>query len=143
MALMQEFKKFAAQGNVLDMAVGIIIGGAFGKIIGSLVEDILMPPVGLLLGQVDFTSLFINLSSTAYESIAKAKEAGAPTLNVGLFLNTIVNFVIVAFAIFMLVRQFNRMKAAPEPAPTEPPPLPPPTKDQELLTEIRDLLKRR
>jgi large conductance mechanosensitive channel len=141
MALLQEFKKFAVQGNVLDMAVGIIIGGAFGKIISSLVEDLLMPPIGLLLGKVDFSNLFINLSGVTYESIAKAKEAGAPTLNVGLFLNTVINFVIVAFAIFMLVQQFNRMKAQPEPAPAAPPPLP--TKDQELLTEIRDLLKRR
>jgi large conductance mechanosensitive channel len=99
-----------------------------------------MPPIGLLLGKVDFSNLFINLSGTVYQSIAKAKEAGAPTLNVGLFLNTVINFVIVAFAIFMLVQQFNRLKAKPEPAPTEPPP---PTKDQELLAEIRDLLKRR
>lgn len=143
MALLQEFKKFAVQGNVLDMAVGIIIGVAFGKVVSSLVEDLLMPPIGLLLGKVDFSNLFINLSGVAYESIAKAKEAGAPTLNVGLFLNAVINFVIVAFAIFMLVQQFNRLKAKPdEPAPAEPPP-PPPTKDQELLTEIRDLLKRR
>lgn len=121
MALLQEFKKFAVQGNVLDMAVGIIIGGAFGKIVSSLVEDMLMPPIGMLLGQVDFASLFINLSGTAYESLAKAKEAGAPTLNVGLFLNTIINFVFVAFAVFMLVQQFNRVKKAPEPAPAGPP----------------------
>jgi large conductance mechanosensitive channel len=142
MALLQEFKKFAVQGNVLDMAVGIIIGAAFGKIIASLVEDIIMPPIGLLLGKVDFSSLFINLSGAAYESLAKAKEAGAPTLNVGLFLNSIINFVIVAFAIFLIVQQFNRLKAKPEPAPAAPPSPPPLTKDQELLAEIRDLLKR-
>src|SRR5262245_24485651 len=116
MSMLQEFRKFAVQGNVLDMAVGIIIGAAFGKIVTSLVEDIIMPPIGLSLGKVDFSSLFVNLSGTAYDSIAKAKEAGAPTLNVGLFLNTIINFVIVAFAIFLLVRQFNRMKSQPEPA---------------------------
>jgi large conductance mechanosensitive channel len=119
--MLQEFKKFAVQGNVLDMAVGIIIGVAFGKIITSLVEDIIMPPIGLLLGKVDFSSLFVNLSGTAYDSIAKAKEAGAPTLNVGLFLNTIINFLIVAFAIFLLVRQFNRMRSQPEPVPAGPP----------------------
>src|SRR5260221_9702812 len=88
MALFQEFKKFAVQGNVVDLAVGIIIGAAFGKIISSLVEDIIMPPIGLLLGKVDFSSLFISLTGAPYESLAKAKEAGAPTLNIGLFLNT-------------------------------------------------------
>jgi len=121
MALLQEFKKFAVQGNVLDMAVGIIIGAAFGRIISSLVEDIIMPPIGLLLGKVDFSSLFINLSGTPYESLAKAKEAGAPTLNIGLFLNHVINFLIVAFAIFLLVQQFNRLKRQPEPAPAGPP----------------------
>lgn len=121
MALLQEFKKFAVQGNALDLAVGIIIGGAFGKIVSSLVEDIIMPPIGLLLGKVDFSSLFINLSGTAYDSLAKAKEAGAPTLNIGLFLNTIINFAIVAFAIFLIVQQFNRLKRQPEPAPAGPP----------------------
>jgi len=121
MALLQEFKKFAVQGNALDMAVGIIIGAAFGKIVSSLVEDVLMPPIGLLLGKVDFSNLFINLSGTAYESLAKAKEAGAATINVGLFVNNLINFVIVAFAIFLLVQQFNRLKKQPEPAPAGPP----------------------
>ena len=121
MALLQEFKDFAMRGNVLDMAVGIIIGAAFGKIVSSLVEDVLMPPIGLLLGNVDFSNLFINLSGTAYDSLAKAKEAGAPTLNLGMFLNQIINFVIVAFAVFVLVQQVNRFKAKPAPAPVEPP----------------------
>ena len=121
MALLQEFKDFAMRGNVLDMAVGIIIGAAFGKIVSSLVEDMLMPPIGLLLGNVDFSNLFINLSGTAYDSLAKAKEAGAPTLNFGMFLNNIINFVIVAFAVFVLVQQVNRFKAKPAPAPVDPP----------------------
>lgn len=119
MAMWQEFKNFAMRGNALDMAVGIIIGAAFGKIVSSLVEDVLMPPIGLLLGKVDFSNLFINLSGTAYDSLAKAKEAGAPTLNVGLFLNNVINFVIVAFAIFLLIQQFNRLR--PKPAPEGPP----------------------
>jgi large conductance mechanosensitive channel len=121
MAFLQEFKKFALRGNALDMAVGIIIGAAFGKIISSLVEDILMPPIGLLLGKVDFSSLFINLSGTAYDSLVKAKEAGAPTLNIGLFLNNVINFIIVAFAVFLLVQQFNRLIRTAEPAPEGPP----------------------
>jgi large conductance mechanosensitive channel len=121
MAFLQEFKKFAMRGNALDMAVGIIIGAAFGKIISSLVEDILMPPIGLLLGKVDFSNLFINLSGTAYDSLVKAKEAGAPTLNIGLFLNNVINFIIVAFAVFVLVQQFNRLVRKPEPAPEGPP----------------------
>jgi large conductance mechanosensitive channel len=121
MALFQEFKKFAIQGNVIDLAVGIIIGVAFGKIIASLVEDIIMPPIGLLLGKVDFSSLFISLTGVPYESIAQAKAAGAPTLNIGLFLNTVINFVIVAFAIFMLVQWINRLKRQPAPAHAGPP----------------------
>jgi len=121
MALLQEFKNFAVKGNALDMAVGIIIGASFGKIVSSLVEDVLMPPIGLLLGRVDFSNLFINLSGTVYETLAQAKEAGAPTLNIGLFLNNIISFVIVAFAVFLLVQQFNRLKTKPELAPDEPP----------------------
>jgi large conductance mechanosensitive channel len=119
--MFNEFKKFAIQGNVMDMAVGVIIGAAFGKIVASLVEDILMPPIGLLLGKVDFSNLFLNLSGGAYESVAQAKAAGAATLNYGIFLNNIINFLIVAFAIFMVVKQINRLKAAP------PPPAGPPT----------------
>ena len=115
--MLKEFKEFAMRGNVLDMAIGIIIGAAFGKIVTSFVGDILMPPVGLILGKVDFSNLFINLSGKSYATIAEAKAAGAATLNVGLFLNSVIDFVIVAFAIFLLVRQINRMKRQPEPAP--------------------------
>jgi len=115
--MFKEFKEFAMKGNVMDMAVGIIIGAAFGKIITSFVGDVLMPPIGLLLGNVDFSNLFVNLSGTAYPSIAAAKEAGAATLNYGLFLNTVIDFLIVAFAIFMVVKQMNRLKRAEAPAP--------------------------
>ena len=114
--MLKEFKEFAMRGNVLDMAVGIIIGAAFGKIVGSLVDDIIMPPVGRMLGHVDFSNLFISLSGTDYPSLKAAKEAGAATLNYGLFLNTIVNFLIVAFAIFLLLRMVNRWLAKPAPA---------------------------
>lgn len=114
--MLKEFKEFAMRGNVLDMAVGIIIGAAFGKIITSFVSDILMPPLGLLLGKVDFSSLFISLSGQ-YPSLAAAKAAGAPTLNYGMFLNTVLDFAIVAFAVFMLIRQVNRFLPKPAPAP--------------------------
>jgi large conductance mechanosensitive channel len=137
--MLQEFKAFAMRGNVLDMAVGIIIGGAFGKIVASFVEDVLMPPIGLLLGKVDFSNLFINLSGRDFPSLEAAKAAGAATLNYGMFLNTVINFLIVAFAIFLLIKQVNRFAAKKEEAPAAPPP---PTKDQELLAEIRDLLKK-
>ena len=112
--MLKEFKEFAMRGNVVDMAVGIIIGAAFGKIVNSFVSDILMPPIGVLLGKVDFANLFLNLSGKSYESLTSAKAAGAATLNYGLFLNTMVDFVIVAFAIFLLIRQVNRLKAKPE-----------------------------
>ena len=114
--MFREFREFAVRGNVLDMAVGIIIGAAFGKIVGSLVEDILMPPIGRLLGRVDFSNLFLSLSGQHYDTLATAKAAGAATLNYGVFLNTVINFLIVAFAVFLLVRQVNRMKK-PQPAP--------------------------
>ncbi|MBZ5528602.1 MAG: large-conductance mechanosensitive channel protein MscL [Acidobacteriia bacterium] len=111
--MLKEFKAFAMKGNVLDMAVGIIIGAAFGKIVSSFVEDVMMPPLGRLIGHVDFSNLFINLSGKSYETLAAAKAAGAATLNIGLFLNTVINFVIVAFAVFLLVRQVNRWTAPP------------------------------
>ncbi|MGC9397360.1 MAG: large conductance mechanosensitive channel protein MscL [Anaerolineae bacterium] len=116
----QEFKKFVMRGNVFDLAVGIIIGGAFGKIVTSFVNDILMPPIGALLGNVDFTNLFINLSGQSYESLAAAQEAGAATINYGLFLNNVIDFLIVAFVIFLLIRQINRMKKEEPEAPAEP-----------------------
>lgn len=112
--MFKEFQEFAIKGNVIDMAVGIIIGAAFGKIVSSFVNDILMPPIGLLLGKVDFSNLFLNLSGKPYGSLAGAKSAGAATLNYGLFLNTVIDFVIVAFAIFLVVRQMNRLKRKPE-----------------------------
>jgi len=116
--MFKEFKEFAMRGNVLDLAIGIIIGGAFGKIITSFVNDLLMPPIGLLLGKVDFSNLYINLSGQVYPSLKAAKEAGAATINYGLFFNTVLDFIIVAFAIFLLVRQVNRWTAKPADAPT-------------------------
>ncbi len=115
--MIKEFKEFAMRGNVVDLAIGVIIGGAFGKIITSLVNDILMPPIGLLLGKVDFSNLYINLSGGEYASLAAAHEAGAATINYGTFLNTIMDFIIVAFVIFLLIRQINKLqKPAQKPA---------------------------
>ncbi len=114
--MLSEFKEFAVKGNVIDMAVGIIIGVAFGRIVTSLVEDTIMPPIGLLLGGIDFANLFVNLSGTDYATVAAAKAAGAATLNYGIFLNTIFNFLIIAFALFLVIRQLNALKK-PEPVP--------------------------
>jgi large conductance mechanosensitive channel len=120
----QEFKKFIMRGNVLDMAVGIIIGAAFGTVVKSLVDDIIMPPIGLLLGKVNFSNLFINLGPGSYDSLTAAQDAGAATINYGLFVNNIISFLIVAFAVFLVVRGVNRMQEAAkkkeEPAPAEP-----------------------
>jgi len=139
--MLKEFRDFAMRGNVLDMAIGVIIGGAFGKIVSSLVSDILMPPIGLLMGKVDFSSLFLNLSGTPQPSLAAAKAAGAPTLNYGVFLQSVFDFIIIAFVIFMFVKQVNRLKRE---APAAPPPPPPgPTNEEKLLMEIRDALKGR
>jgi len=113
--MLKEFKDFAMRGNVLDMAIGVIIGGAFGKIVSSLVSDVLMPPIGLLLGKVDFSSLFLNLSGTPQPSLTAAKAAGVPTINYGVFLQATFDFIIIAFVIFILVKQVNRLK---KPAPT-------------------------
>jgi large conductance mechanosensitive channel len=112
----KEFKEFAMRGSVLDLAVGVILGAAFGKIVGSMVDDILMPPIGRLLGKVDFSNLFINLSDKSFDTLAAAKAAGAPTLNYGNFINTVINFVIVAFCIFLVVRSVNKWLPKP-PAP--------------------------
>ncbi len=135
-----EFKEFAIKGNVIDLAVGIIIGGAFGKIVSSLVEDIIMPPIGMILGRVDFTNLYINLSGTPYLSLADAKKAGAATINYGVFFNNLLGFVIVAWAVFLLVKLINKLKRQEAQAPTLPPAGPTPS--EVLLTEIRDLLKK-
>jgi len=137
MKMLQEFKAFAMRGNVVDMAVGIIIGGAFGKIVASLVNDVLMPPIGKLLGGVDFTSLFIVLGEGTYESLEAAKTAGVATINYGVFINTIINFVIVAFAIFMMIKAMNVAKKKEAEVPQAPPA---PPRQEVLLEEIRDLL---
>ena len=113
--MLKEFKEFAMRGSVLDLAVGVIIGAAFGKVVSSLVEDVIMPPIGRLLGNVDFSNLFISLSDKSYDSLATAKAAGAPTLNYGNFINTVISFLIVAFAVFLLVRSVNQW--LPKPAP--------------------------
>lgn len=118
--MLKEFKEFVMRGNVVDMAVGIIIGAAFGKIVSSLVSDILMPPIGLLLGNMDFSNLFVNLSGKSYATLAEAKAAGAATISYGIFINHIIDFTIVAFAIFVLVRQINKLRRQPEAVPAEP-----------------------
>lgn len=134
--MFKEFKEFAMRGNVLDLAIGVIIGAAFGKIVTSFVGDVLMPPIGLLLGKINFSNLFIPLDGKHYVSLQSAKDAGAPTLNYGLFINSVIDFLIVAFVIFLVVKSLNRLrlKKAQEAAPAL-------TKEQELLSEIRDLLK--
>lgn len=118
--MLKEFKEFAMRGSVIDLAVGVVIGAAFGKIVSSLVDDILMPPIGRLLGHVDFSNLFLTLTDAHFDTLADAKKAGAPTLNYGLFLNNVINFLIVAFAIFLVVQQVNRWtkKSAPPAAPS-------------------------
>ncbi len=140
--MLKEFKEFAVKGNVLDMAVGIIIGAAFGTVVKSLVADVIMPPIGMLLGGVDFTNLFATIEAGTmpgpYETLAAAQEAGAVTVNYGVFINEIVAFTIVAFAVFMIVRSFNKLKRAEEEAPAAPPE---PTKEEVLLGEIRDILR--
>ena len=140
-AMLKEFKEFAMRGNVVDMAVGIIIGAAFGKIVTSFVNDIIMPPIGLLLGGADFSDIFITLSGEGdFATVEQAKEAGAVTMNLGLFINTLLDFVIVAFAIFIVIKQMNRLKKKEEEAPAAPPE---PPREEVLLEEIRDLLKSR
>jgi large conductance mechanosensitive channel len=136
--MLKEFRDFALKGNVLDMAIGIILGAAFGKVVSALVSDVLMPPVGLLVGNVDFSNLFVDLSGQSPPSLSAAKEAGLPVIAWGSWLNTIIDFIIVALAIFLVVKQVNRFRR------TSAPPAPPgPTKEETLLTEIRDILKGR
>jgi large conductance mechanosensitive channel len=138
--MLKEFKEFAMRGNVMDMAVGIIIGAAFGKIVTSLVNDVVMPPIGLLMGNVDFSNLFLNLTmGQTFASVAEAEAAGAPIVKYGIFINTVLDFVIVAFAIFLLIRSLNRLKRKQEAAP--PPVVPVPSAEEKLLAEIRDLLR--
>jgi large conductance mechanosensitive channel len=138
MNIFSEFKTFAMRGNAIDLAVGIVVGAAFTAIVNSLVKDIINPPLGMLLGGLDFSNFFIVLKGEPVTTLRDATDSGAVTLNYGLFLNAVINFIIVAFALFMVVRQINRL-TAPRPAPAAPPP--PPPEDVTLLREIRDLLK--
>ncbi len=143
--MLKEFKEFAMRGNVVDLAVGIIIGGAFSKIVDSLVKDVIMPPIGLILGNVDFSNLFLVLKQGSkapgpYETLKAAQDAGAVTMNFGLFFNVIISFLIVAFAVFLLIKGINRMKREEAAAPAVPAPTP---EDIVLLREIRDSLKSR
>lgn len=134
--MLKEFREFAMKGNVVDLAIGIIIGAAFGKIVTSFVNDLLMPPLSKLMGNVTFSDWFINLSGKHYETLKAAKDAGAPTINYGVFLSAIIDFVIVAFAVFLLVKGINSLKRKEEAKPA-----PEPSAEVKLLTEIRDALK--
>ncbi len=138
--MLKEFRAFVMRGNVLDLAVGIIIGTAFGAIVNSLVKDIIMPPIGLVLGRLDFSSLFVALDGKSYASLKAAQDAGAATLNYGLFITAVINFLVIAFAVFMIIRAANRLQKPKEEAPAAPPP---PSNEEKLLGEIRDLLKQR
>ena len=137
--MLKEFKEFAVKGNVMDMAIGIIIGAAFGTIIKSLVADIIMPVVGLLLGNVDFTNVFITLHGETHATLEAAKEAGAVTMNIGVFINALIAFLIVAWCMFIVVKAMNKLKREEEAAPAEPPA---PPRSEVLLEEIRDALKK-
>ncbi len=141
--MFKEFKEFAMRGNVIDLAVGVVIGAAFGKIVDSLVKDIIMPPIGMIVGKVDFANIFLVLNDGKipgpYATLADAQKAGAVTLNPGLFLNQLISFIIIAFAIFLVVKMINKLKREEAPAPAAPAPTP---EDVELLREIRDLLKK-
>jgi len=132
----QEFREFISRGNVVDLAVGVIIGGAFGKIVSSLVNDVIMPPIGALMKGINFNALFISLNGVSYKTLEDAKEMGAPVIGYGTFLNTIIEFLIVAACVFALVKVVNKIKRAEPPAPPAPP------KSELLLAEIRDLLKK-
>jgi large conductance mechanosensitive channel len=142
MSLIKEFKEFAMKGNVVDLAVGVVIGASFGKIVTSLVSDVIMPPIGKAMGNVNFTDLFVNLDSAKgpFVSLKAAKDAGAAVIAYGSFINTVIDFAIVAFCIFMLVKGINRLRRKAPPAPVVPPE---PTREEKILGEIRDLLKAR
>jgi large conductance mechanosensitive channel len=138
--MLQEFKTFIARGNAIDLAVGVVIGAAFGKIVNSLVNDLIMPPLGLLLGKMDFSQLFLSLDGKSYPTLAAAQEAAAPTLNYGSFITVVIQFVIIAWAIFLLVKAINTLKRNEAEKTTAPPE---PSGEEKLLVEIRDLLKQR
>jgi large conductance mechanosensitive channel len=135
--MLKEFKEFALRGNVVDMAVGIIIGAAFSTIVRSLVDDIVMPPIGVVTGGVDFSSIFIPLNGEHYDSLAQARQAGAPTVNIGLFINNVISFLIVAFVLFMAIKGMNQLRRKQE---EEPASEPPPSQEVQLLQQIRDAL---
>ena len=137
--MLKEFKEFAMRGNVIDLAVGVIIGAAFGKIVTSLVNDMIMPPIGLVLGKVDFSNLFLSLHGS-YNTLKEAEAAGAPVIKYGVFINNVIDFLIVAFVIFLLIRGINQLQRKKEEAPAAPAG---PTPTEKLLTEIRDELKAR
>ncbi len=138
--MLNEFKEFALRGNVVDMAVGIVIGAAFSTIVKSLVDDIIMPPIGVITGGVDFSNIFIPLNGKDYASLAAARQAGAPTINIGVFINNCISFLIVAFVLFMAIKAMNRLRRKQEEAPqTEPPP----SREVQLLEDIRDALVKR
>jgi len=137
LGIIGEFKEFASKGSVIDLAVGVIIGAAFGKIVSSLVNDVIMPPIGLLLGNVNFSNLFIDLSGKGYATLAEAQAASAPLIKYGSFINTLIEFIIIAFVIFMMVKQINKIKKTPPPA------TPQVKEEVKLLTEIRDELKKK
>ena len=139
MKIAQEFREFISRGDVIDLAVGVIIGAAFGKIVNSLVADIIMPPIGALLKGVNFSNLYFALDGKTYDTLSKAKEAGAPVISYGLFINQVIEFFIIAACVFALVKIVNQIKRAPAPAPAEPPA---PTRTEVLLEEIRDALKK-
>ncbi|HEX7034672.1 MAG TPA: large conductance mechanosensitive channel protein MscL [Pseudomonadales bacterium] len=141
--MLKEFREFAMRGNVVDMAVGIIIGAAFGRIVTSLVNDVVMPPIGLLMGKVDFSNLYVTLDGGDYPSLAAAEQAGAPLIKYGLFINNVLDFLIVAFVIFLVIRAMNNLRRKQEAAPTEEAAPPAPTAEVQLLTEIRDALRAR
>ena len=138
--MLKEFKEFALRGNVVDMAVGIIIGAAFSTIVKSLVDDIIMPPMGVVTGGVDFSNMFIPLNGEHYDSIALARQAGAPTINYGIFINNVISFAIVAFVLFMVVKGMNQLRRKQE---EDPAAEPPPSREVQLLEEIRDALVKR
>ena len=138
--MLSDFKEFIAKGNVVDMAVGVIMGGAFGKIVSTFTDGVIMPPIGMMMGGVNFNELFIDLSGKGFKTLEEAKKAAAPVITYGTLINNIIDFVIVAFVLFLLIKRVNKMKAAPPPAPAAPPP---PSTEQKLLGEIRDLLAKR
>ena len=138
--MLSEFKEFVAKGNVLDLAIGVIMGGSFGKIVSTFTDGIIMPPIGMLMGGVNFNELFIDLSGKGFKTLEEAKKAAAPVITYGALINNIIDFLIVSFVLFLLIKQVNKLKKAPAPAPAAPPP---PSAEQKLLVEIRDLLAKR